>query len=39
MPGTSDMRRETKKSEGGFTLIEVLIAIVILSIGLLSLPR
>ena len=33
------MRRETKKSESGFTLIEVLIAIVILSIGLLSLAQ
>ena len=33
------MRRETKKREGGFTLIEVLIAIVILSVGLLSLAQ
>ncbi len=33
------MRRETKRSESGFTLIEVLIAIVILSIGLLSLAQ
>ncbi len=33
------MRCETKRKEFGFTLIEVLIAIVILSVGLLSLAQ
>ncbi len=33
------MRCETKRKESGFTLIEVLIAIVILSVGLLSLAQ
>ena len=33
------MGRETKRRDGGFTLIEVLIAIVILSVGLLSLAQ
>jgi len=39
MPDMADINRETKRREAGFTLIEVLIAIVILSVGLLSLAQ
>ena len=39
MPDIIDRRSETKRRESGFTLIEVLMSIVILSVGLLSLAQ
>ena len=39
MPAIIDRRSETKRRQGGFTLIEVLMSIVILSVGLLSLAQ